>query len=136
MLQSLCVLVPLALLTLIPDAVQPLRRNRNRAPLNITAESGLDVDLKCRVRFHDCGNFHSIKWYKEPLEKDEREEGEGRVQAERVYMYYHGQGKAKAEGSWKGRASHAYDGKRNVMRLPLPWTGLLGAGGLLRLLLH
>lgn len=29
-----------------------------RQPLNITAVTGITVELKCKVKLHECGNFN------------------------------------------------------------------------------
>ena len=50
---------------------------RMMAPLNITAVTGISVDLRCKVKLHECGNFFSIVWYREV---------HGRPN-ERVYVY-------------------------------------------------
>ena len=34
-------------------------------PLNLTAVTGVSVDLKCKVRLQECGNFFSIEWYRD-----------------------------------------------------------------------
>ena len=31
---------------------------RPKHPLNITAVTGITVELKCKVRLHECGNFN------------------------------------------------------------------------------
>jgi hypothetical protein len=33
--------------------------------LNVTAVTGVSVELKCKVRLQECGNFYSIEWYRE-----------------------------------------------------------------------
>ena len=33
--------------------------------LNVTAVTGVAVELKCKVRLQDCGNFFSIDWYRD-----------------------------------------------------------------------
>lgn len=107
------------------QAAEPRKKNERvgmGSPLNVTAVQGVSIiELKCRVRVRDCGNFHSIKWYKEPIDQ----EGRGRqvtddivddvemlmdlrgteqpMPAERVYVFF--QGKGKAEGSWTGKTS-------------------------------
>ena len=100
---SLGVIGLLLLSCFVPDA-QLLKQ---RAPLNVTASSGISIELKCKVRFHDCGNFYSIKWYK----------GDG-LDSQRVYVYLH-RGQPKAENSWKGRANHSYDAKKHLMKVHL-----------------
>ena len=79
----------------------------SRLPMNVTAVAGIDVDLRCKVKLHECGNFYSIEWYREFLGRN----------AERVYVYRHHTGQAKAEGIWQGRANHFYDSKRHLMRV-------------------
>ena len=34
-------------------------------PLNLTAVTGVSVELRCKVRLQDCGNFYSIEWYRD-----------------------------------------------------------------------
>ena len=122
---NICVLV---LLFLASDSgIQAKKRNNNddktekkaanpahsaRLPLNVTAVAGVDVDLRCKVRLHECGNFFSIEWYRE-------HKGEQDPRSERVYVYRHHSGQAKAEGAWAGRASHGYDGRRHLMTVRL-----------------
>ena len=36
----------------------------SQSPLNVTAVTGVAVELKCKVRLQDCGNFYSIEWYR------------------------------------------------------------------------
>ena len=33
--------------------------------VNVTAVTGVSVELKCKVRLQECGNFYSIEWYRE-----------------------------------------------------------------------
>ena len=86
----------------------------SRPPMNITAVSGVSVDLRCKVRLHDCGNFFNIQWYKEMTGKP----------SERVYIYIHQSAMVKSEHSWKRRANHTYDSKRHVMKVELSETQL------------
>lgn len=139
---------------------EPKRRSR-RTPLNITGVKGVEVDLKCKVKLQECGNFYSIEWYKEKLSSldlidpeggqgpgdlrdqqhlaedadltwapDEevllgRPASSGQVPttslsaSERVYVYRHHSGLAKAENSWEGRARHSYDAKRHLIKIRL-----------------
>ena len=39
------------------------RHNSHKIPFNITASTGITVDLKCKVRLNECGHFYSIEWY-------------------------------------------------------------------------
>jgi hypothetical protein len=93
-------------------------------PLNITAVTGIAVDLRCKVRLRDCGTFHRIEWY--------RGVKHGGLGNERIYVYQHipqnSAGVAKSEGAWRGRAKHHYDAKRHVMRVSLYPTKLEDAG--------
>lgn len=52
-------------------------KRSSMVPLNITAVTGISVDLRCKVKLHECGNFFSIAWYRET---------HGRP-SERVYVY-------------------------------------------------
>ena len=76
------------------------------------------IELKCKVRFKECGDFHTIKWYKEPFTTRDNEKSERSAlqdirdnivnpvdrllesHAERVYLLF--KSKGKAEGSWSG----------------------------------
>eukprot|EP00094_Tigriopus_californicus_P006888 TCALIF_06634-PA protein Name:"Similar to HMCN2 Hemicentin-2 (Homo sapiens)" AED:0.02 eAED:0.03 QI:0/0.5/0.28/0.85/1/1/7/253/1111 len=91
--------------------IQQLQRS---PPLNITAVTGISVDLRCKVKLHECGNFYSIEWYRHLP---------GNVN-ERVYVYRHHSGNAKSEGSWENRARHVYNAKRHAMRVSLYPTQL------------
>ncbi len=33
--------------------------------VNVTAVTGVSVELKCKVRLQECGDFYSIEWYRE-----------------------------------------------------------------------
>ena len=111
-----------SLLLLLLQTAEPRKKNDrgmgSSSPLNVTAVQGVSIiELKCRVRVRDCGNFHSIKWYKEPISLDGGRQAtvdimddvdaimnmrgtEGPIPAERVYVFYKGQG--TAYGSWTG----------------------------------
>lgn len=52
-------------------------KNSRMVTLNATAVTGIAVDLRCKVKLHECGNFFSIEWYREV---------HGRP-SERVYVY-------------------------------------------------
>lgn len=108
----------LVLILVLPKA-EPMRKLGGRSPLNITANAGIKIDLKCRVRYHDCGNFHSIKFYRIPIGDRDSDPEDNLVQEERVYVYFHHNGKAKAENHWQDRANHTYDTKKHVMRIHL-----------------
>ena len=141
------------------------RRNSHKVPFNITASTGITVDLKCKVRLNECGHFYSIEWYwqnprnqqrsasqimkAQPADDTflgnfERNHGsnaisfgngllsnpnqqgadmsmpnEAPLQSERVFVYRHNSGVAKAENRWKGRAEHIYDPNRHLMRIRL-----------------
>ena len=76
------------------------------------------IELKCKVRSKECGDFHTIKWYKEPFTTKDNEKSESSAlqdirdnivnpvdrllesHAERVYLLF--KSKGKAEGSWSG----------------------------------
>ena len=118
----------------------------------------MSVDLLCRVRLRECGNFYSIEWYREarrppparppPPIPDPPAHGSrhghydelimaassksavspAASSSERLYVYRHTTGVAKSEGAWRGRARHSYDSKRHVMRLSLDPTRLSDAG--------
>ncbi len=131
----------LQLLLLAAMAASPLSAKRSgkhhhsghaRGPLNVTAVSGVDVDLRCRVRLQECGNFYSVVWYREqqrlPLTTPSSSSSVGGTsvdadllpsppESERVFVYRHNNGRGKAEGPWRGRAEHVYDTKRHVMRV-------------------
>lgn len=52
------------LLTSLPcDAAH--KSSLGSTPLNVTAVTGVGVELKCKVRLQDCGNFYSIEWYRD-----------------------------------------------------------------------
>ncbi len=78
------------------------------ATINVTAVSGAQVDLACRVRPAECGELYGLEWYR--ISKE---------QQKRVYFYHHPSGRGKAEGGWRGRAGHAYDAGAGVMRVTL-----------------
>ena len=136
--------------------IEPYRHNSHRIPLNFTASTGITVDLKCKVRLNECGNFYSIEWYWQDDQNQRKpsrvvpphdHDAGGKSQAqntlqldnnlssasdfetigssipntksERVYVYRHYSGLAKAENRWKGRAQHIYDPKRHMMRIRL-----------------
>ena len=44
---------------------------------------------------------------------------EASSKSERVFVYRHNSGVAKAENRWKGRAEHIYDSNRHIMRIRL-----------------
>ena len=90
-------------------------RNRFQAPANVTATAGLGAGFRCRVKLHECGNFHSIEWYRESLVTRA---------SERVYVYRHLTGVAKSENAWQGRATHRYDSKHHVMHVGITKTHL------------
>ena len=50
------------LVTNVPETEQ-YRRNSHKVPFNITASTGITVNLKCKVRLNECGHFYSIEWY-------------------------------------------------------------------------
>ena len=41
---------------------QQLRNSRSHV-VNVTALSDVSVDLICKVKLEDCGNFFAIEWY-------------------------------------------------------------------------
>ncbi len=113
-----------------------------RGPLNVTAVSGVDVELRCRVRLQECGNFYSVVWYREEqpqataaaaaaaaaeaattpppsmmLPSSASSSSSSLGTSQRVYVYRHNTGRGKSEGPWRGRVSHVYDAKRHVMRV-------------------
>ena len=45
------------------DAAQKM--SQQATSLNVTAVTGVAVELKCKVRLQDCGNFFSIDWYRD-----------------------------------------------------------------------
>ena len=152
------------LITNVPETEQ-YRRNSHKVPFNITASTGITVDLKCKVRLNECGHFYSIEWYWQkpkilrpfsPLmppqedvnifqqniqlsnEQNVDRFGDGQSshfdlqdlsstellnqpskESERVFVYRHNSGVAKAENRWKGRAQHKYDTNRHLMRISL-----------------
>ncbi len=77
---------------------------------NVTAVSGVAVDLRCDVKLRRCGNFHSIEWYRE---------FNNEAKAERVYVYRHNSGRGKAENAWRDRAQHVYEARRRRMIVSL-----------------
>ena len=141
------------LLASIPETEQ-YRRNSHKVPFNITASTGITVDLKCKVRLNECGHFYSIEWYWQkpknqrsfsnyqnlPLSNEQNLDqfGDGESSnfdlrnlgssellnepsqmSERVFVYRHNSGVAKAENRWKSRAEHIYDPNRHLMRIRL-----------------
>ena len=74
------------------------------------------------MRLKECGNFHSIEWYREKNVK----ESSSSSSYERVYVYRHsGSGRGKAENAWHDRASHVYEARRRQMVVSLAPTKLL-----------
>ena len=57
----------LLLLTLLLFDSHAASKTGNAAPppVNVTAVTGVSVDLKCKVRLQECGNFFSIEWYRD-----------------------------------------------------------------------
>ena len=51
------------LLLILTPSTEQYRRNSHKIPFNITASTGITVDLKCKVRLNECGHFYSIEWY-------------------------------------------------------------------------
>ena len=110
--------------------------NHGKNPVNVTAVTGVDVDLKCKIRLEECGNFYSVAWYRErqnlvktssPATSSINMAGSVLVPppsttSQRVYVYRHGSGRGKAEGAWRGRAQHSYDAKRHFVRVSLILT--------------
>ena len=149
------------LLLILTPSTEQYRRNSHKIPFNITASTGITVDLKCKVRLNECGHFYSIEWYWQKdtssgnsqshhgddtflgdfeksyganaisfgdgLSSHTNLEGMGHSlrsdasssQSERVFVYRHNSGVAKAENRWKGRANHIYDPNRHLMRIQL-----------------
>jgi len=90
--------------------------------MNITTVSGTDVDLRCRVRLRECGNFAGVDWYRESVTSS----GDGGpTGGQRVYAYRHDTGTRRAFGPWEGRARHVYDARGgHVMRVRLNATSV------------
>ena len=57
------ILLYLYILLIWTPTTEPYRHNSHRIPFNITAATGITVDLKCKVRLNECGHFYSIEWY-------------------------------------------------------------------------
>ena len=62
----------------------------------VKSKAGFNVDLPCVINQAECGDFHSIKWYKENR---------------RVYVYSPIANFAKAEGELVERGNLIFDGK-------------------------
>lgn len=88
----------------------------------VTAVSGVSVDLRCKVRLRECGNFHGIEWYREKTVKDLSSSPSA---YERVYVYRHNSGRGKAENAWQNRATHVYEARRRQMVVSVSPTRLL-----------
>ena len=68
------------------------------------SKAGRTVDLPCVINQAECGDFHSIKWYKENR---------------RVYVYSPIANFAKAEGELVERGNLIFDGNNETTRLQI-----------------
>ena len=55
----------LLLVLLLFDSHAASKTGNAQPPINITAVTGVSVELKCKVRLQECGNFFSIEWYRD-----------------------------------------------------------------------
>jgi len=86
------------LICLMNDYVQGAIREE------VKSKAGSQVDLPCMINQADCGDFHSIKWYKENR---------------RVYVYSPIANFAKAEGELVERGQLFFDGSNATTRLQI-----------------
>ena len=70
----------------------------------VKSKAGFNVDLPCVINQAECGDFHSIKWYKENR---------------RVYVYSPIANFAKAEGELVDRGNLIFDGNNETTRLQI-----------------
>ena len=70
----------------------------------VKSKAGATVDLPCVINQNECGDFHSIKWYKENR---------------RVYVYSPIANFAKAEGELVERGTLIFDGNNSTTRLQI-----------------
>ena len=68
----------------------------------VKSKAGFNVDLPCVINQAECGDFHSIKWYKENR---------------RVYVYSPIAHFAKAEGELVDRGNLFIDGKTTRLQI-------------------
>ena len=86
--------VSLIIFSLFPGAIRE----------EVKSKAGYDVDLPCVINQAECGDFHSIKWYKENR---------------RVYVYSPIANFAKAEGELVERGNLIFDGNNETTRLQI-----------------
>ena len=70
----------------------------------VKSKAGATVDLPCVINQNECGDFHSIKWYKENR---------------RVYVYSPIANFAKAEGELVERGTLIFEGNNSTTRLQI-----------------
>ena len=70
----------------------------------VKSKAGFNVDLPCVINQAECGDFHSIKWYKENR---------------RVYVYSPIANFAKSEGELVDRGNLIFDGNNETTTLQI-----------------